>query len=168
MEGAATEALVTELVGGDERFLSLGPDGLDALTLDDVRTAVQAQLRPDLLELSVVGDFASFEEVGGFVGEILFGSWWGGGGPPIPAHEVFVTTRSFLFVATRLVATRLSFRREASFFLFVVKRVVATRASFRREARRRRRRSSHSMCHVVDTLTGFVRGYVLPGVTGTH
>ena len=88
MEGAATEALVTELVGGDERFLSLGPDGLDALTLDDVRTAVQAQLRPDLLELSVVGDFASFEEVGGFVGEILFGSWWGGGGPPIPAHEV--------------------------------------------------------------------------------
>ena len=32
-----------------------GPDGLDALTLDDVRTAVQAQLRPDLLELSEIG-----------------------------------------------------------------------------------------------------------------
>ena len=62
MEGAATEQLLAQLVGGDARFLSPGPEAMSALTLADVRAAVTAQLDPANLEISVVGDLP-FDEV---------------------------------------------------------------------------------------------------------
>ena len=56
MEGAAQEALLAQLLGDDARFLSLPNDAADALSLEDVRSCVMAQLDPANVEISVVGD----------------------------------------------------------------------------------------------------------------
>jgi len=61
MEGAAQEKLLEDLLGRDERFLSLLKEDADALTVDDVKTCMLAQLDPSNVEISVVGDFDAAE-----------------------------------------------------------------------------------------------------------
>ncbi|KAJ1452633.1 hypothetical protein M885DRAFT_526193 [Pelagophyceae sp. CCMP2097] len=63
MEGAAQDALLSELLQDDARFLSLKQaDGhLDRLDLETVQTAVMRQLRASNVEVSIVGDFDALE-----------------------------------------------------------------------------------------------------------
>jgi len=58
LEGAATEALAGELTGQDKRFLTATPEDISALSLEQVREAMLALLRPDNAEVTVSGDFA--------------------------------------------------------------------------------------------------------------
>ena len=61
MEGAAQEKLLEDLLGRDERFLSLGKSDADSLKLEDVEQCMMAQLDPANVEISVVGDFDAAE-----------------------------------------------------------------------------------------------------------
>jgi len=57
LEAKSTEAIMQEMTNFDERFLSLDVDTVNAVTLDDARSAVMSQLTPSNLEMSVAGDF---------------------------------------------------------------------------------------------------------------
>jgi len=61
MEGAAQEKLLEDLLGRDERFLSLGKQDADSLKLEDVERCMMSQLDPANVEISVVGDFDAAE-----------------------------------------------------------------------------------------------------------
>merc|ERR1719271_572824 len=61
MEGAAQEKLLEDLLGRDERFLSLGKSDADSLKLEDVERCMMSQLDPANVEISVVGDFDAAE-----------------------------------------------------------------------------------------------------------
>jgi len=61
MEAAAAEHLLGSMCNGDERFLSVSPEALEALTLEDVRTAVTDHITTGNIEVSVSGDFARDE-----------------------------------------------------------------------------------------------------------
>jgi predicted Zn-dependent peptidase len=57
LEGKSTEMVMDAVTSGDERFLSIDVDTVNAVTLEDAKNAVMSQLRPKDLEISVSGDF---------------------------------------------------------------------------------------------------------------
>ena len=57
LENMSAEKVVGEMTGGDNRFISVGHDEIDAITLEDARNAVMSQLLPSEIEISMVGDF---------------------------------------------------------------------------------------------------------------
>lgn len=57
LEGKSTEMIMDAVTSGDERFLSIDVDTVNAVTLEDAKNAVMSQLRPKDLEISVSGDF---------------------------------------------------------------------------------------------------------------
>mmetsp|Transcript_19940 Transcript_19940/g.40241 ORF Transcript_19940/g.40241 Transcript_19940/m.40241 type:complete len:1229 (+) Transcript_19940:48-3734(+) len=57
LEGKSTEMIMEALSSGDERFLSIDVDTVNAITLEDAKNAVMSQLLPSELEISVAGDF---------------------------------------------------------------------------------------------------------------
>ena len=57
MEAAAAELLLGNMCDGDARFLSVAPEALEELTLEDVRVAVTDHLNTGNIEVSVSGDF---------------------------------------------------------------------------------------------------------------
>mmetsp|Transcript_42972 Transcript_42972/g.84423 ORF Transcript_42972/g.84423 Transcript_42972/m.84423 type:complete len:677 (+) Transcript_42972:1418-3448(+) len=63
LEGMSTEKLMTEMTQNDPRFLSIDSATVDAITLEDARTAVMSQLVPSELEISMIGDFPDVGEI---------------------------------------------------------------------------------------------------------
>jgi hypothetical protein len=61
MEAAAAEHLLGSMCNGDERFLSVSPEALAELTLEDVKTAVTDHITTGNIEVSVSGDFTRGE-----------------------------------------------------------------------------------------------------------
>jgi len=57
LEGKSTEMIMEAVASGDERFLSIDVDTVNAVTLDDAKNAVMSQLMPSDIELSLSGDF---------------------------------------------------------------------------------------------------------------
>ncbi|CAM9642158.1 unnamed protein product [Chrysoparadoxa australica] len=57
LEGASTELLMKKVSGDDKRFMSVHLDDMLALTLDQVKSAIQSQLTTDCMEVTLVGDF---------------------------------------------------------------------------------------------------------------
>eukprot|EP00985_Skeletonema_marinoi_P009073 scaffold4163_cov129-Skeletonema_marinoi.AAC.2 len=57
LEGKSTEMIMDAVTSGDDRFLSIDVDTVNAVTLEDAKNAVMSQLRPKDLEISVSGDF---------------------------------------------------------------------------------------------------------------
>lgn len=57
LEGKSTEMIMEAMTGRDKRFLSVDVETVNAITLEDAKSAVMSQLLPPELELSVVGDF---------------------------------------------------------------------------------------------------------------
>mmetsp|Transcript_4665 Transcript_4665/g.8303 ORF Transcript_4665/g.8303 Transcript_4665/m.8303 type:complete len:1237 (+) Transcript_4665:138-3848(+) len=57
LEGKSTEMIMEAVANGDERFLSIDVDTVNAVTLEDAKNAVMSQLIPSDLEISVSGDF---------------------------------------------------------------------------------------------------------------
>jgi predicted Zn-dependent peptidase len=57
LENLSTERVLEVLTNYDGRFLSIGVEAVNAITLDDARAAVMSQLAPDNIEISVSGDF---------------------------------------------------------------------------------------------------------------
>jgi len=62
LEGKSTEMIMQAMTDGDERFLSIDVDTVNAVNLEDAKSAVMSQLLPSGLELSMAGDF-DVEEV---------------------------------------------------------------------------------------------------------
>mmetsp|Transcript_11398 Transcript_11398/g.18889 ORF Transcript_11398/g.18889 Transcript_11398/m.18889 type:complete len:1202 (-) Transcript_11398:88-3693(-) len=63
LEGVSTERIMETMTQMDERFLSIDVDTVNAITLEDARTAVMSQLLPEGLEISMAGDFDVVEVV---------------------------------------------------------------------------------------------------------
>eukprot|EP00293_Proteomonas_sulcata_P011156 CAMPEP_0184289098 /NCGR_PEP_ID=MMETSP1049-20130417/1555_1 /TAXON_ID=77928 /ORGANISM="Proteomonas sulcata, Strain CCMP704" /LENGTH=788 /DNA_ID=CAMNT_0026595753 /DNA_START=1 /DNA_END=2369 /DNA_ORIENTATION=- len=61
LESAAAEHLLATMSGNDARFLSVQPEHLEKLTLEDVKQAVSTFLTTDNVEVSVAGDFSPQE-----------------------------------------------------------------------------------------------------------
>lgn len=57
LEGKSTEVIMDAMTEHDDRFLSVDVDTVNAVTLDDAKTAIMSQLQPKDLEISVAGDF---------------------------------------------------------------------------------------------------------------
>ena len=57
LEGKSTEVIMEAMTNHDERFLSVNVDTVNAVTLEDARSAVMSQLLPKDLEISAAGDF---------------------------------------------------------------------------------------------------------------
>ena len=57
MEAAAAEHLLGSMCDGDARFLSVAPEAIAQLTMDDVKTAVTDHLKTYNIEVAVSGDF---------------------------------------------------------------------------------------------------------------
>jgi len=57
LEGKSTETIMEAMTNRDERFLSVDVDTVNAVTLDDAKTAIMSQLLPENLEISMAGDF---------------------------------------------------------------------------------------------------------------
>uniref|UniRef100_A0A7S4HUK7 Peptidase M16 N-terminal domain-containing protein n=1 Tax=Odontella aurita TaxID=265563 RepID=A0A7S4HUK7_9STRA len=57
LEGKTTEVIMEGMTGNDKRFLSIDVDTVNAVTLDEAKSAVMSQLLPPELEMSVAGDF---------------------------------------------------------------------------------------------------------------
>ena len=57
LEGASTERIMETMTQNDDRFLSIDVDTVNAITLDDAKTAVMSQMLPGNLEVSMAGDF---------------------------------------------------------------------------------------------------------------
>lgn len=57
LEGKSTEMIMEAIADGDERFLSIDVDTVNAVTLEDAKNAVMSQLLPSDIEISVSGDF---------------------------------------------------------------------------------------------------------------
>lgn len=57
LEGLSTERVAEAMTRDDYRFLSIEVDAVNAISLDDAKTAVMSQLQPENLEISVSGDF---------------------------------------------------------------------------------------------------------------
>jgi len=57
LEGKSTEMIMEAVASGDERFLSIDVDTVNAVTLEDAKSAVMSQLMPSDIEISVSGDF---------------------------------------------------------------------------------------------------------------
>jgi len=63
LEGKSTEMIMDAVTSGDDRFLSIDVDTVNAVTLEDAKNAVMSQLRPKDIEISVSGDIV--------VGEVM-------------------------------------------------------------------------------------------------
>uniref|UniRef100_A0A7S1BTA2 Peptidase M16 C-terminal domain-containing protein n=1 Tax=Corethron hystrix TaxID=216773 RepID=A0A7S1BTA2_9STRA len=63
LEGMTTEKLMEKMTQNDSRFLSVDHETIDAITLEDAKTAVMSQLIPSELEISMVGDFLDVGEI---------------------------------------------------------------------------------------------------------
>ena len=61
LEAAAAEHLLASMSGHDARFLSVPPEHIEALTLEDVKTAVTRFLKTHNIEISLSGDFSPAE-----------------------------------------------------------------------------------------------------------
>ena len=59
LERAASDRVVSAMLGGDRRFVDARPEEVSALTLEGMREAVGAQLRPEDVEINIVGDFST-------------------------------------------------------------------------------------------------------------
>jgi len=57
LEGKSTEMIMEAVADGDQRFLSIDVDTVNAVTLEDAENAVMSQLMPSDIELSISGDF---------------------------------------------------------------------------------------------------------------
>ena len=57
LEGKSTESIMEAMSNNDERFLSVDVDTVNAVTLDDARSAIMSQLLPENIEISAAGDF---------------------------------------------------------------------------------------------------------------
>ncbi|KAL7536921.1 hypothetical protein ACHAXR_007470 [Thalassiosira sp. AJA248-18] len=57
LEGKSTEMIMEAVASGDDRFLSIDVDTVNAVTLEDAKNAVMSQLIPSDLEISASGDF---------------------------------------------------------------------------------------------------------------
>ena len=57
LENLTTERIMEQMTDEDKRFLSIDVDDVNAVTLEDAKTAVMSQLLPSELEISVAGDF---------------------------------------------------------------------------------------------------------------
>lgn len=56
LENLSTEKIMEAMTAGDERFLSIDSDEVNAITLDDAKNAVMSQMSPGNLEISISGD----------------------------------------------------------------------------------------------------------------
>ena len=61
LEGKSTEMIMDAVTSGDERYLSIDVDTVNAVTLEDAKNAVMSQLRPKDIEISMSGDFVVSE-----------------------------------------------------------------------------------------------------------
>ncbi|GMH94598.1 hypothetical protein TrVE_jg13582 [Triparma verrucosa] len=61
LEGMSAEKIIGEMTGGDQSFVSVGHEEIDAVTLDEAKHAVMSQLLPSEIEVSMVGDFDTKE-----------------------------------------------------------------------------------------------------------
>lgn len=61
LEGMSAEKIVGEMTDGDQSFVSVGHEEIDAVTLDEAKNAVMSQLLPSEIEVSMVGDFDTKE-----------------------------------------------------------------------------------------------------------
>lgn len=59
LERAASDRVVSAMLGGDRRFVDARPEEVSALTLEGMREAVGAQLSPADVEINIVGDFTT-------------------------------------------------------------------------------------------------------------
>lgn len=59
LERAASDRVVSAMLGGDRRFVDARPEEVSALTLEGMREAVGAQLSPEDVEINIVGDFST-------------------------------------------------------------------------------------------------------------
>ena len=59
LERAASDRVVSAMLGGDRRFVDARPEEVSALTLEGMREAVGAQLNPSDVEINIVGDFST-------------------------------------------------------------------------------------------------------------
>jgi len=57
LEGRSTEMIMESITNKDDRFLSIDVETVNAVTLEDAKSAVMSQLIPSELEISVAGDF---------------------------------------------------------------------------------------------------------------
>jgi len=57
LEGKSTESIMEAMSNNDERFLSVDVDTVNAVTLDDAKSAIMSQLLPENIEISAAGDF---------------------------------------------------------------------------------------------------------------
>ena len=65
LERAASDRVVSAMLGGDRRFVDARPEEVSALTLEGMREAVGAQLSPADVEVNIVGDFTTPASVAG-------------------------------------------------------------------------------------------------------
>lgn len=65
LERAASDRVVSAMLGGDRRFVDARPEEVSALTLEGMREAVGAQLSPADVEINIVGDFSTPGSGGG-------------------------------------------------------------------------------------------------------
>eukprot|EP00237_Pycnococcus_provasolii_P000043 CAMPEP_0119197254 /NCGR_PEP_ID=MMETSP1316-20130426/13197_1 /TAXON_ID=41880 /ORGANISM="Pycnococcus provasolii, Strain RCC2336" /LENGTH=1235 /DNA_ID=CAMNT_0007193039 /DNA_START=21 /DNA_END=3730 /DNA_ORIENTATION=+ len=61
LEKATADGILRELVQEDPRFVNATPASIDALVLDECRNTMLAQMRPENIEVSIVGDFSPAE-----------------------------------------------------------------------------------------------------------
>ncbi len=57
LEGKSTEVVMEAMTNHDKRFLSVDVDTVNAVTLEDAKTAIMSQLLPENLEILMAGDF---------------------------------------------------------------------------------------------------------------
>ena len=61
LEQATSSALIHKLTDGDSRFDSIDHETIEAVTLDQAKSAIMSQLQPSQIEISMVGDFNTTE-----------------------------------------------------------------------------------------------------------
>jgi predicted Zn-dependent peptidase len=57
LENLSTERIMESMTSHDDRFLSIDVDAVNAITLEDAKSAVMSQMSPSNLEISISGDF---------------------------------------------------------------------------------------------------------------
>jgi len=57
LQGKSTETIMAAMTNNDKRFLSVDVDTVNAVTLEDAKSAIMSQLLPENIEISVAGDF---------------------------------------------------------------------------------------------------------------
>jgi hypothetical protein len=112
LNGLTWEALMRSATGGDDRFLQMEPAHLDAITLEQAAPALQAALRPEHLEVVVVGDVTHSDEALADLLLLYFGTLSGGvpSDHPSAVHWRKATARTAPHACRRLPILEVSSR----------------------------------------------------------